>query len=212
MGQTCSVGVGLLPAAHQCLLYLQWAGNLPCPLGGKHINCAAVKMSKKIKIVVVGKPAPRLELLSILEGLGGWMDVWGFFYYCFYYLPFLSCFNTCHHSVSKKLGKLDSRFKCCCFTSMFCFLITLSGTQMRRFFLFFVLIRPPAVGVSSFLDSSVMANKTQQLSLLLFTAVKSHWWPKRSEQLLCSTCVQTFYLCGGFVKLTVKVGSGPDWL
>lgn len=48
-------------------------------MGGKHINCAAVKMSKKIKIVVVGKPAPRLELLSILEGLGGWMDVWGFF-------------------------------------------------------------------------------------------------------------------------------------
>lgn len=37
-------------------------------------------MSKKIEmIVVVGKPAPRLELLSILEGLGGWMDVWGFF-------------------------------------------------------------------------------------------------------------------------------------
>lgn len=75
-GQTCSVGVGLLPAAHQYPMYLQLAGNLSCPLGGTHINCAAVKMSKKIKIffVVAGKPTAHLALLSILEGLCGWMD------------------------------------------------------------------------------------------------------------------------------------------
>lgn len=67
---------------------------------------------------------------------------------------------------------------------------------MKKLFLFFVPVRPPAVGFSSFLGSSVIVNKPQQLSLLLSTAVKSHWWPTGSEQLLCSSSVQPFYLCG----------------
>lgn len=128
-GQTCSVGVGLLPAAHQYPMYLQLAGNLSCPLGGTHINCAAVKMSKKIKIffVVARKPTAHLALLSILEGLCGWMD--GSFFLTIIstiYLSFLVSIRDIT-GTSEKLGKLDSRFKGCCFISIFCFLIPLPG-------------------------------------------------------------------------------------
>ena len=78
-------GVGVSPAAHQQCAYLQLAGNVSRHVDGKHVNCVAAKMSKKIKIFFVGNPAPCLALLSILKGLCGWVV---FFFY-FYYLPFL---------------------------------------------------------------------------------------------------------------------------
>lgn len=65
---------------------------MSCHGDGKHGNCVTAKMSKKINVFFlffffVGNPAPHLALLSILEGLCGWLFF--FFYFYFYYLPFL---------------------------------------------------------------------------------------------------------------------------
>lgn len=128
-GQTCSVGVGLLPAAHQYPMYLQLAGNLSCPLGGTHINCAAVKMSKKIKIFCCCWKTNCSFSTSQYLGRIVWVDGWWFSFFTIIstiYLSFLVSIRDIT-GTSKKLGKLDSRFKGYCFISIFCFLIPLPG-------------------------------------------------------------------------------------
>lgn len=71
--------------------YLQLAGNVSCHMDGKHVNCVAAKMSKKIKIFFfpVVNPEPCLALLSILGGLCGWFFFLLFLLFTFPFLYFM---------------------------------------------------------------------------------------------------------------------------
>lgn len=89
--------------------YLQLAGNVSCHMDGKHVNCVAAKMSKKIKIFFFSCCKSR-ALFSASQHPG--RIVWVGFFFPFIFTIYLSflVFYVCHHSTSEKLGILHSRF------------------------------------------------------------------------------------------------------
>lgn len=108
-GDSFPSALGLLPAAHQHYAYLQLAGNGSCHVDGKHVNCVAAKMSKKIKIFFFSccKSSSLFSTSQHPGRIGGWVVFLNFIFTI--YLSFL-VFYACQHSFSKKLGNLDSRF------------------------------------------------------------------------------------------------------